>query len=226
MYDPHSDRWSSIEPAPFHARGASSASAVSVGEEAFVTISGEITEAAILNVKAGVWRSLPRPPIPSGSLISLTWTGRTILLVASDADETSVISFDPSQGVWTRLPSPPASGRQGVSPVWTGREMVWVRPASSSSSTGIAFDPVSLQWRTFDIEGRCSTDRGAWTGSVVVSLSGTLNLTTNRCEPLPPQVSTETGREYFGAVWTGEDYVVWGGSRGATFLSDGLAFTP
>ena len=148
-------------------------------------------------------------------------------------------SYRPDTDTWTPLmphalnaPSP----RAYPTGVWTGRELlVWggcVIPnpyPTNCYSDGSRFDPVTSHWTAMSTDGAPSSRArfaSGWTGSYfVVWGGGVFNLSAStwsaesdgmrydpsvdRWSPLPG--SPLTGRHRVTGVWTGVEFVVWGG---------------
>ncbi|HEY4409105.1 MAG TPA: hypothetical protein VGO87_04435, partial [Acidimicrobiia bacterium] len=159
-------------------------------------------------------------------------------------------AYDPIHNRWTAVAAVPAPPKQtwcldapGCVGVDTGRRVVF-------AGQGLAWDPATNRWALItadpfadpDLEGKAA----AWSGSRVMFWGGgptrgpadAAPVTVNpggaaydpggdRWEPLP--AAPLTGRARAAAVWTGREFIVWGGegdeSHRAQF-DDGGAYTP
>jgi hypothetical protein len=210
-YEPRSDRWRRIAPAPLSGRHYHVA--VWTGEEMVVwggsrPVRGErelvLADGAAYDPERDRWRCLAPAPLRGAPMrvlgegleaeLDAVWTG-TGMIVGNGARGAI---YDPARDSWERMPPPPPSLRHWKptdSAVWTGAQLiVWggTTPGDSGDFTtaGAAYDPWRPGWR-----------------------------------PLPD--APVAGRDRHAAVWTGEAMVVWGGCcRGNHYLSDGALYRP
>ena len=130
-------------------------------------------------------------------------------------------------------------GRTNPLAVWTGSEMIiW----SNAAFPGGRYDPASDSWETMSSvnapPGRLGTL--IWTGTEAIAFGGcsgspncqTPEQTGGRYDPLTdtwtPTSTTNapSGRWFHGAVWTGEEMVVFGGANGPDYFNTGGRYNP
>lgn len=131
-------------------------------------------------------------PIPIGPLAprggaSAVWTGKEMIVWGGCEDELCETRFadgaayNPDTDTWRRMPEAPIPGRWYHLSTWTGSEMLVVG-GSQSNRTGAAYSPESDSWRLLpDTPFAVGYER-------------------------PDGAAL---RDYVGAVWTGDQYVIW-----------------
>ena len=147
-----------------------------------------------------------------------------------------------SAGTWSRLPAATVTADQLRTAVWTGKHvLVFGRHSITAKDArgnpyivktvdvAAAFDPSSNAWRTLSPPegvGYSPSYSAAWTGRQLLAwgpfdaLSYDPATNTWRMLPRPP---TNAGRL---AVWTGKEFVGWGGGCCGDAFNDGAAFSP
>ncbi|MDX6487654.1 MAG: hypothetical protein QOK13_269 [Gaiellaceae bacterium] len=164
-------------------------------------------------------------------------------------------AYNPSTNRWRRIAPLPES-RNGSTAVWDGREVLVVGGAGPARSgrpaplatIGFAYNPATNRWRR--LAPMPSGRAGAavvWTGKRVLIWGGSRTADggppafparglaydpkANRWSSLPQ--SPLQGRLDPAAVWTGTQFVLWGGEKpasplgtGTKFLTDGAALKP
>lgn len=203
----------------------------------------------------GTWRRMADPPVEH--LVGIAWADDQLLGWSREG----VHAYHPETDAWELLTAEagPTTGRSETA-AWTGAELVVVGRFSSA-----AFDPAARTWRTLppstsepgvevpttDPGSPSGTTLGAtgllpdivrvqWTGSEVIAYDGAAG-TISRLDlaagtwhvgPSNGMVGRQSTRS---ALWTGERFVVWGGSvheivpNGSNFAgyaSDGAAWDP
>ena len=228
-YDPATDRWSPIAPAPLAGReghsavwvqnkmvvwgGAVQGGAAAVAPGRNFTVG--VADGASYDPVANAWT--PLPPAPLEPRIShhtvatadrmLVWGGANVSQERFKPLADGAI-YSPADNAWTPMAPYPqtteTSGRVDFSSVWTGTHMlVWG-----------GYGPTEACPRS------CARDDGA-----------AYDLNTNSWALMAP--SGLSARGGHRAVWTGKEMVVWGGltarvggGPGLTTLNDGAAYNP
>jgi hypothetical protein len=122
----------------------------------------------------------------------------------------SGLAYAPAADRWTAMPPyPSADSTLAAAPTaWTGSRLVaWGTPDDGSDAA--AGDPAA------------SGDGAASQASPPAA--GAYDPAANAWQPLP--AGPLAGRSLHSAVWTGQALIIWGGTDGATGLSDGAKFT-
>ena len=137
--------------------------------------------------------------------------------------------YNPATDSWTAISTVSAPEARGWhTAVWTGREMVvWGGgPSSYDVKTGGRYNPSLDKWTATSTEGAPdprSYHLSVWTGEEVIvwggyrSSQGVEINTGGRYNPrsdswLPTSIeNAPTPRFYTSGIWTGEEFIVWGG---------------
>lgn len=215
-YDPASDSWRKIAPAPVVGYGHT---AVWTGDEMIVwggsddyesegtngCVTSFIADGAAYDPAKDSWRVLASSPLDPRGWHSAVWTGEEMVVwggaTGVDCDyayPSDGAAYDPASDSWRPIASSPLSGRVETSAVWTGEEMiVW-----GGSTHGRSV--------TLDDGARFDASSGEWT-------------------LLPP--APINSRALHEAIWNGHEMIVWGGccnetSRSVDSYSDGAVFHP
>lgn len=181
-YDPATESWRELPPAPLSAR--SSAAAVWTGEEVLIwggygELRRPLSDGAAFEPATGRWRMLAPAPLSARRPVSAVWTGRE-MIVWGDASRTAGArdgaAYDPVADSWRLLP-PASLALNEASATWTGEEMVVfgaLLDHNNQSTTryagGIAYDPEADRWRElpdFPLSPQASSV--AWTGKEVLA---------------------------------------------------------
>ena len=151
------------------------------------------------------WRRIARAP-DAGLRVNplLVWTGRVVLVIGGDSPDGTTLaagtsSYDPLNDTWQILASPPDGSINSNSPwVWTGTTLlVW--PSDTARPTTATTATIAIAPMVYDPS-------------------------TNKWQALPaPPIEH---RQDAASVWTGTEWIMWGGRNGGTELADGAAFTP
>jgi hypothetical protein len=166
-YDPATDRWRRIAPAPLRPRRGQVA--VWTGDRMIVW-GGEVgkdgrrgqpmaSDGAIYDPRRDSWRRMRSAPIRSMPGAQAVWTGGEMLVWV----ESELLSYRPESNRWERPPPPPWNVRAGATAAWSGEELIlWggvrgpcgdcylrSRDGSRAKDTdGVAFSPGSpRRWR-------------------------------------------------------------------------------
>lgn len=205
-YDPTSDRWRRLPPAPF---GSAGHTAVWTGSEMIVwggivrshylkrgQRHEETNRGAAYAPRANSWRPIAESPLAPRSGASAVWTGSEMIVWGGGSTEEhrgdsevfgDGAAYDPLADSWRPITAAPIAGSTQPHAIWTGRRMiVW------DGTEGASYSPRADRWR--------------------------------RIAPAPLQA-----RFGFSAVWTGEEMIVWMNwihGRGRRPFADGAAYDP
>jgi N-acetylneuraminic acid mutarotase len=195
-YDPDSDRWIPMAPAPLKPRAGHVA--VWTGREMIVWGGATLKEGpvafpdgAAYNPATNTWRKIGVAPLHAGARFTAVWTGKQMLVWGGTRGEGA--AYDPATNRWSKIPPSPLPPLSAPTSVWTGRLMLsWGAPEeqldpSNLASKRAAYDPAERRWTL-----------------------------------LPPAPSAPGQGQ--AAVWAGTGMLVWGGFAGNGPLSDGAAF--
>jgi hypothetical protein len=225
-YDPTTDRWRPIPPAPIE---PGSADGGWTGQDFVVTSSA--AKAAAWDPDARRWRRLPDPPLPPGAMETV-WTGSELIVLAirEGTDEPVVgAAFDPNTSAWRSIAEVPYDGNiHGLPARWTGTEMVFVAHA---------YDPDRDAWRGLKVTN-CrpfAVSDGVWTGRLLISQASAYDPVADRCLTLPraptrPGMGESAFHEFHTPIWADGRLVIWSGGTGADGPGppppDGIVFKP
>jgi hypothetical protein len=161
-YDPATDEWRTIAPAP--AAGLSN-SAAWTGTRLLVrgvtTLPGDRPpEAAVLayDPASDAWTVFPAPSGIADTLdVTMTWTGDELVFWGHPhrryGDPPLAVALDPATGAWRDLPAGPLPAGMGPAAAWDGDQVVVVSGSSfvhtsTLPSTPVAgLDPATGAWR-------------------------------------------------------------------------------
>lgn len=183
----------------------------------------------------GAWRVLPPVPLPAGDGVTASgWDGSQLLVLGSSG---GMRALDPTDDTWRELPDIPAppsanlgagGALLGAQALWTGEEwLVWatVLPApeawEESLEIGAALDPTTGSWRSVSTTAAPSFDEPLfWTGEVAIAFdlrANTLQMYDPESDEWRTGAESPLERLHAGeaatGVWTGDQLVLWGGSR-------------
>lgn len=158
-------------------------------------------EGAIYDQGEGVWNSIEQPELAPDFMHHAVWTGEEVLVwghQGGGADPVGAAAYDPAADRWRPLPTAPLPRADLTGALWTGAELlVWGTDAGlpptddGTASAGYG----TLAFAAYDPQA------DAW-----------------REVPSPPLEGPRFGP---ATVWTGEQLVVWGGTRGAVSTAAG-----
>jgi alpha-tubulin suppressor-like RCC1 family protein/subtilisin family serine protease/N-acetylneuraminic acid mutarotase len=171
---------------------------------------------------------------------SAVWTGSEMLIWGGyflGASKNDGARYDSRADTWREmtLGNPPYP-RIGHSTVWTGREMlIWGGGDPGPSGTGSRYDPSTDSWIDLPTVGAPTPRAGhsaVWTGTEMIvwggatrtrdgfeNDGGAFNPATGQWRPLST-VGAPAPRAHHEAIWTGEEMIVWGGSRCFSVLGE------
>jgi hypothetical protein len=149
-YDPESDTWRTLPPAPrpferWPGPPVWTGSELLIPEPVGSGPTRETLKGLALEPDSGTWREIPEVvierPDPSG-ITDTAWTGDRMLVITLDRQ---VLAYDPAADTWTVYPEAPDAGL-GRHVFWTGTSIL---AELRSEEDGIALtelDPESLTW--------------------------------------------------------------------------------
>lgn len=231
-FEPSTDTWRRLRPAPVELEWWWSMKAVWAGDR--MVVAGRTSHAEGGGSRVLLLSYFPdrdawevSPPVPDGrqAVGGLVWTGTEIILAGGDLhypDDTAW-AFSPSSGEWRRLPDPSMPSVEDLQGVWADGEAIFVGGYAHLQQTPtVAYNPRTESWRDlapFPLPS-IQFHQLVWTGSEVIVHSGyygpehpsTLfryDLATDAWSesaplPIPP-------RERLASAWTGDQLILWGG---------------
>jgi hypothetical protein len=156
-FDPASNTWSAIPPAPGARTGAVG---VWTGTEALFLFgwdgSKTYPDGFAFDPTADSWRTIAAAPISPSSAVAV-WTGTQVIVWGESRDKGAtggpdVATYDPGTDTWRRIAEPPF-GLNLASGVWTGDRFIVFgsfldngNHASTHTSVGLSYDPTSDRW--------------------------------------------------------------------------------
>jgi hypothetical protein len=186
------------------------------------------------------WRPMAEAPLTGRALHQAVWTGSEMLIWGGMGGAADGARYDPVLDRWAMLPTEGAPPFCWGHAIWTGRDMLlW--PGLGSKEDICRFDPRADRWSTSSMpellrrEKWQGTNQLAWTGNELLVLrewtppmsSGDerektpmagFRVDLDRGAAIP--MSTDgapVNRSGPATVWTGSEWVVWGGTRGGAF---------
>jgi N-acetylneuraminic acid mutarotase len=185
-YNPATNRWRLLSPAPLDARLFHTA--VWTGHEMIIwggTANSEdgspqpAPQGAAYNPRTDTWRVLPESPLSSRGFHSAVWTGTEMIVAGGSAGVRTpwvgdTAAYNPTTDQWETLPSTGAHREEAGQAVWTGRQLIIY-----SGSYGYSYDPAARRWTTLPaLTTSRSGHRLVWTGTDVLIFGGWLSGTT------------------------------------------------
>ena len=204
------------------------------------------------NPTANTWNNLSLQGAPSGRQYhTAVWTGSQMLIWGgSDTMATtgSGARYNPATDKWTGIATSNApAGRAAHVAAWTGSEMlVWggfqSNPTNIFPAAGGRYNPATDTWKTMNITNQPTTvsfSAAVWTGSEMLVWGGvrtfigsTYYASGGRYNPLTDSWSSiaslnaPSARSRHTAVWTGTEYLMFGGNDATTNLNTGARYNP
>lgn len=184
------------------------------------------------------WQAVPADPRGAYTGAGVAWTGTEAIVVGGIAQNglqlDGVTAYDPSTRFWRTVSTDPVPL---LAPIveWAGDRLLAIGWSDLHRTTVAAtLDPTTGEWSIgapmpFDFKSSTSTPH-AWTGAELLLLSGTTpvayDAASDSWRVLP--VSTLDARFDAASVWTGDEWLVWGGYSDELLaaLGDGAAYDP
>jgi hypothetical protein len=248
-YDPATDRWTPISPAPLRTEGGHTA--VWTGSRMLVW-GGNLGESpsgegASYDPATNRWTRLAPAPIAPRFGHTAVWTGDRMIVWggfpgASRGQEPTYAdgaSYDPATDSWAPLAAAPVTGRAEHTAVWTGRSMVvWGGTGDAGLvADGASYDPATGAWRALPpspLAPRVMHTAVAGGATMLVwggdGTSGALadgaayDPVGDTWRPMPD--AGLQPRSMHTAVWTGSAMIVWGGADVQARRTDAAALRP
>lgn len=249
-YRPAGDTWRpiAVDGAP---RPRSSPTVVWTGDEMIVWggngNGGVLTDGARYAPSTDTWTPISTEGAPDWLPVNrAVWSGAEILVWARGGS----YRYNPRTDTWGRLSAARApSGRINTSVVWTGDELIqWggllVRDGPCFNDGG-RYDPMSDTWVAMSTGGALSqrffprtfwirSELWIWGGSCGPGFptDGAAYLpATDSWRPLPaeftrPLAGSPSTIPSAGIVWTGEEFIYWGGRNSTGFQGTGARYRP
>ncbi|MDF1597733.1 MAG: hypothetical protein P1T08_16760 [Acidimicrobiia bacterium] len=235
-YNPASDTWRSLSPAPSDLAGP--ADAVWTGQEMIVRTDRVPDGPAVMAAyqpAADTWRVIEGGPGAVREGYTLLWTGTDLIIWGGNSGDmlagpTLGAAYDPTTDRWRAIRESPIAPRTGHQTVWTGEEMIiWGGRGSCAGkdstcvedlTDGAAYNPATDTWRTLPTSGDLQSSAVAvWDGDQILFWSQ--DECTRRCLvgeaydpqtdfwlqlPDPPAPATS---DLYRALWIGDRALLW-----------------
>ena len=212
--------------------------------------SGQLGDGARYKPATDTWTPVSSvgAPHPNATLQSV-WTGTEMIVWGGVSNTTFYRSggrYNPATDTWTPVSlvgAPEARGSHTA--VWTGTEMIVWGGFSNSTyyANGGRYNPSTDTWTSISTAGSPdarNSHTAVWTGTEMIFWGG-YNPTsgplrdggryrpaTDSWVPFNQVGSPNPARQYLGAVWTGTEVIVWGGTdvNGAQEYANGGRYNP
>lgn len=186
-YDPTTDEWSDLPPAPIQPRTGHTVTAS--GDSMIVWGGGDddasqtYADGAVYRPATNSWTPVDEAPIAGRGGHSAVWTGEELIVWGgrAGADGTELAdgaAYDPRTRQWRRIADAPLKPRSGHGAAWTGTGMVvWGGTAGTGEEEsvhgdGAVYDPAADTWSLLPpapLEARMYPAVAAAGGSVLVA---------------------------------------------------------
>jgi hypothetical protein len=159
LYDPKSNRWTTMSPSPLSAREDSASVwtghlALFWGGQSVSTdsLSSPSSNGASYNPSTNRWAPLPTSPLSPRVGATALWTGTEAIVIGgqgpttqasqsfSDRTETDGATYNPTTRTWARLPAFPTNGLgvpYSTTAAWTGHELIVWSNFQTTTPTGV-----------------------------------------------------------------------------------------
>jgi N-acetylneuraminic acid mutarotase len=247
-YDPNTDSWTTtaVTNAP---SGRYSHTAVWTGSEMIIWGGTHFPTAfgdgARYDPVTDTWTATSNMNAPSARYDhTAVWIGNE-MIIWGGATSGGIVNtggrYDPGTDSWIATSTTNAPDARGFhTAVWTGNEMiVW---GGSDFNTGGRYNPDTDSWMNTGANNAPSIREGhtaVWTGTEMIiwggcSVRGSIQCfnTGGRYNPasdnwiVTSTIDAPAGRTSHGAVWTGAEMIVWGGSDQSGFFNAGGKYSP
>ncbi len=222
-YDPETDSWRTMSPAPFSPDHA--VIATWTGHELVVSTS---SAAASYDSGRDTWKTLPAPPVSMRDATGLeaAWDGREVVIVVAGLPQRKAVLFDPSTEIWGNLATPLASASPAAADLLglRGRvvEVAWFSSQPQGLLHAMALDQGSRSWKRLSPlapQGICDVALAKGPRVILAACSSnqvlSLDLVSNSWRRLP------RAPEPVGSVaWTGHELLALTGRQLLTLEPD------
>lgn len=153
--------------------------------------------------------------------------------------------YNPVTNTWSATTTTGApQARSYHAAVWSGSEMiVWGGSTISSAlSNGGRYNPITNSWTATPVGAGCPSARvpgtAVWTGTEMIIWGGSsynfstyyntgarYNPSTNAWTTMST-TGAPSARDSHSAIWTGTEFIVWGGWNGSASLGNGARYNP
>jgi hypothetical protein len=155
-FDPSSDTWTAIPPAP---EALSDATPIWTGSEALFLFghngAKDYSDGVAFDPVTDAWRTVATAPIDP-DITTAVWTGRGVIAWGSRSrDSKNAVAgaaYDPATDTWQRIEDAPIS-LNSASGVWTGTQMIVFgslldngNHAATDTAVGESYDPATDKW--------------------------------------------------------------------------------
>ena len=196
---------------------------------------------------SNLWGTIAPDPRGRTYYPTAVWTGTEAIVVGGTDPDGHVRSgaeaYDPVSDRWRALAGPPGSKRIDPLSAWTGSEMLVVGGDNPDHSLlvsyGLAYNPTTDTWRTMaspTVGFMSNLSPAAWDGKELLVWPSDGGGPSMRITPIAYEPTTDSWRELpeppvarrqeAASVWTGTEWLVWGGENDTSILSDGVAYNP
>jgi hypothetical protein len=156
-YEPATDRWSSLPPAPIPGRALHIG--VWTGSEMIIWGGGgdgtdfhPKNDGAAYEPTSREWRTITPSPLPTGPTYAGAWTGQEMVVVGTGDGDVHAASYDPESDSWDLLDTTGLrleADLPTLDVLWTGSRIVAVTTLPlGPGPTALIFDPSTEQWST------------------------------------------------------------------------------
>ncbi|MGI9120122.1 MAG: Kelch repeat-containing protein [Acidimicrobiales bacterium] len=179
-YDPASDTWRPLAPAPLAAR--EDVTSEWTGREMIVWggRAGQeyLADGAAYDPAADTWRPLAPAPL-EGRVVRGVWSGTELLVWGGESATVALAdgaAYDPAADTWRPMAPAPLSARRGFATVWAGEEMlVWGGAGGTGSfffGNGAGYDPRTNSWKELAPSFGRFIPTAHWTGREMLVWGG------------------------------------------------------
>ena len=187
------------------------------------------------------WAAIPPNPRGVVSGATVVWTGSEAVSVGGDVNDgvvPGVTAFSPSTGLWREI----AADVPLLAPIvtWTGESVLAVgwtasgRPRSVAASLSLDTGEWTILADALAPDKLWANDAWAWTGAELLVMSGDQGLGSATAQAFNPATNewrllgaAPLAPRYDAAsVWTGTEWLIWGGGGDTDIYADGVAYNP
>lgn len=207
---------------------------------------GLLADGKLYDPAAQAWTSLPDTGAPEARMNAVgVWTGSQFIVWGGQGELGDLgtgavlpLTGGSTPGAWAAMQTTGApTPRSGHTLVWTGsRVLVWGgKQGGVPVNTGAAYDPVANTWTALPTDDAPAARFGhvaAWTGGEMLVFGGQTGPSTTSAVATGAAFNPATGqwrplssgggplaRTQAAGVWTGTDFLVFGGTSGAAPLA-------